>query len=173
MGRQKWQEWAENENNLAVLTAWARAGFNDEEISKHIGISRSTLSDWKKKHESIKIALSTGKEFADRMVENSLYKMTQGFNVKVTKAFKVRKTEYDETGKKKSEKEELEYAEEIQYIEPDVKAIIFWLKNRMPEWRERITDEPEREGAGVVILTPAQVDNLKETVKKNEPKSNV
>lgn len=171
MKRQRWQEWAQNEDNIAVLTAWARAGLTDEQIAKSIGISRSTLSDWKKKHESIRIALSTGKEFADRMVENSLYKMTQGYTVKIKKAFKVKKVEYDNTGKKKSEKEELAYAEETEYVNPDIRAIMFWLKNRKPEiWREKIIekDDGDSVGTGVVVLTPTQVQNLQEAVEKNE-----
>ena len=49
-GRQKWREWAESEEHQAVLSAWARAGMTDEEIAKQIGISRSTLAEWKKKY---------------------------------------------------------------------------------------------------------------------------
>ena len=57
------------------------------------------------------------------------------------KAFKVKNIEYDENGKKISEKEELQTAEERHYIEPDIKAIIFWLKNRKPEiWKEKIEE---------------------------------
>ena len=171
MKRQRWQEWAQNENNISVLTAWARAGFTDEQIAKSIGISRSTLSDWKKKHESIREALSTGKEFADRMVENSLFKMTQGYTMNVKKAFKVKKIEYDDTGKKKTEKEELQYAEETEYVSPDIRAIMFWLKNRKPDiWREKITDKEDNESGstGVVVLTPMQVQDLQEVVKKDE-----
>lgn len=47
-GRQKWREWAESEEHQAVLSAWARAGMTDEEIAKQIGISRSTLAEWKR-----------------------------------------------------------------------------------------------------------------------------
>lgn len=170
MGRQKWKEWSENGDNLAVLTAWARAGFSDEEIAKKIGISRSTLADWKVKHEPISQALSQGKEFADMMVENSLFKMTQGFFVKVNKAFKVKRIEYDQTGKKISEKEELEIAEETEYIKPDVRAIMFYLENRKPEeWRRKAAESGTDEaGTGVVVLTPTQVQNLKETVKNDK-----
>lgn len=171
MKRQKWQEWAQNENNISVLTAWARAGLTDEQIAKSIGVSRSTLSEWKKKHETIREALSTGKEFADRMVENSLFKMTQGYTMNVKKAFKVKKIEYDDTGKKKVEKEELQYAEETEYVSPDIKAIMFWLKNRKPDiWREKIVDKEGDEGGntGVVVLTPTQVQDLQEVVKKDD-----
>ena len=74
MARQKWQEWVENEEKLTILAAWARAGKTDDEIAKLVGISRSTLGEWKKKHEKIGEALSTGKDYADRLVENSLYR---------------------------------------------------------------------------------------------------
>ena len=62
-GRQKWREWAESEEHQAVLSAWARAGMTDEEIAKQIGISRSTLAEWKKKYAPINAALATGKNF--------------------------------------------------------------------------------------------------------------
>ena len=57
VARQRWEEWVNDENRLAVLQAWARAGLSDERIAKHIGISRSTLNEWKKKHQSIRDAL--------------------------------------------------------------------------------------------------------------------
>lgn len=78
-GRQKWREWAESEEHQAVLSAWARAGMTDEEIAKQIGISRSTLAEWKKKYAPINAALATGKDFADRLIENSLYKRPLAF----------------------------------------------------------------------------------------------
>lgn len=172
-GRQLWKEWSENENNLAVLEAWARAGMTDEQIAKNIGVRRSTLSEWKKKHENIRTALSVGKEFADRMVENSLFGMTQGRMVKVQKAFKLRKVNYDQSGKKTSEEEYLDTVEEDYYIEPDIKAIMFWLKNRMPEqWKEKVADMPnggdDGGRTGMVILTQRKAQELQEEIRKNE-----
>lgn len=72
-------EWAESEEHQAVLSAWARTGMTDEEIAKQIGISRSTLAEWKKKYAPINEALATGKDFADRLIENSLYKKPWDF----------------------------------------------------------------------------------------------
>lgn len=166
-GKQKWKEWSENEDNQKVLSAWSRAGLTDEEIARQIGISRSTLVEWKKKYPPIKKALSAGKDFADRLVEDSLYKKAMGFYVFEQKAFKVKNIEYDENGKKISEKEELQTAEERHYIEPDIKAIIFWLKNRKPEiWKEKIEENSvDEEGSGVLILTPSQVEKISREVK--------
>lgn len=166
-GKQKWKEWSENEDNQRVLSAWSRAGMTDEEIARQIGISRSTLIEWKKKYPQISKALLDGKDFADRLVEDSLYKKAMGFYVFEQKAFKVKNIEYDESGKKISEKEELQTAEERHYIEPDIKAIIFWLKNRKPEiWKEKIEENSvDEEGSGVLILTPSQVEEIRKEVK--------
>lgn len=173
MARPKWTEWENRKDNLNVLSAWARAGLTDEQIAKHIGISRSTLSEWKKKYPNIAEALNTGEEFSNRLVEHSLYKMTQGFHVTVKKAIKVKKIEYDPSGKKISEKEEIELAEETEYIKPDIKAIIFYAKNKMPEiWQERVTAEPEENGSGIIVLTPAKATELKEMIKDEEEKEN-
>lgn len=130
VARQKWEEWETDENRLAVLSAWARAGLSDERIAKEIGISRSTLSEWKKKHAGIRETLSSGKEYADRQVENSLFFLTQGGRKAVRKAFKLKRVEFDGSGKKVKEEEYLDTCEEDVYIKPDIKAIIFWLQNR-------------------------------------------
>ncbi len=168
MARQKWKEWAENEKNLTVLSAWARAGMTDEQIAKQIGISRSTFAEWKKKHDSIREAVEQGSEFADRLVENSLYQMTQGFKVTVRKAFKVKDVEY-ENGKRVKETERLETAEEDEYIKPDVRAIMFYLENRMPErWRKKVQEiSADDEGtSGIVVITAEQVEQLKKETKE-------
>lgn len=172
--RQKWKEWAENPDNLTVLSAWARAGKTDEQIAKLIGISRSTLAEWKKNHGSIREALSTGKEFANSMVENSLYKKALGFSVPVKKAFKVRKVIYDETGRKKEEKEELETIEETHYVEPDTKAIMFWLSNRMPEfWSMKQTEAAgeEAESGGMICLNAEESSQVKDKIAEEEQKN--
>ena len=174
VARQRWEEWANDENRLAVLQAWARAGLSDERIAKHIGISRSTLNEWKKKHQTIKEALGTGKEIANRQVENTLFRLTQGGTVKVKKVFKLKKTQY-ENGKKISEEEYLEAREEEEYISPDFKAISFWLRNKAPEdWRDKILASQEEEGPqeNLVILTPRQVNQMKETVSDTENEKN-
>lgn len=171
-GRQKWQEWEGNEDRLNVLAAWARSGKTDEEIAKAIGISRSTLAEWKKNHESIRTALSIGREYADRLVENSLYKIALGYTVTEKKAFKLRKVEYDEIGKKKSEEEVLEYADETRHIPGDLRAIAFWLKNHKPEsWSDRVQPQTdEGDGAGMIVMDTDEAQEIKNLMKEEKKK---
>ena len=47
---------------MLQLEAWARNALTDEQIAANIGISRSTLNEWKKKYSDISDTLKRGKE---------------------------------------------------------------------------------------------------------------
>ena len=175
MARQKWQEWVENEEKLTILAAWARAGKTDDEIAKLVGISRSTLGEWKKKHEKISEALSTGKDYADRLVENSLYRAALGYTVTNKKPIKTRHVTYED-GKKIKEDEVIEYAEETVHVEGNTKAIVFWLENRMPEWRKRCeeiknSNIEDENGVGLIVMGTEQADEIKKLMEVAQEQS--
>lgn len=67
----KYEKWLEPEN-LILIDGWARDGLTDEQIAKNMGISYSTLKDWKNKYSAISAALKKGKEVVDYQVENAL-----------------------------------------------------------------------------------------------------
>ena len=71
MAKGKYQKWLEPES-LILLEGWARDGLTDEQIAKNMGISYSTLKDWKNKYSAISAALKRGKEVVDFQVENAL-----------------------------------------------------------------------------------------------------
>ena len=50
MARQKWQEWNENEDNIAVLRAWARAGLTDEDIAETVAVAEEAFEAVRKRH---------------------------------------------------------------------------------------------------------------------------
>ena len=85
MARGKYQEWISDPDKKILLSGWARDGLTDEEIAKNIGISRSTLSEWKKKYPDISDTLKKGKEIVDKEVEESLLKKAKGYTVKLKK----------------------------------------------------------------------------------------
>lgn len=134
------------------MEAWARDGLTDEQIAVNAGIATATLYDWKKRYPEVSEALKKGKEVVDIEVENALFQKAIGFRETVKKAIKVKETLY-ENGKRKSEKEHIEYTDEEIYIPPDTTAQIFWLKNRRPDrWRDKQDIEHSGQIGGVTIV---------------------
>lgn len=136
MAKGKYQEWLEPEK-LILIEGWARDGLTDEQIASNMGVAYSTLRTWRDKYSALSAALKSGKEVVDRLVENALLKKATGELRTIRKPIKVKEVLYED-GKRISEKEHIEYADEEIYIPPDTTAQIFWLKNRKPEeWRDK------------------------------------
>lgn len=134
MAKGKYQKWLEPEG-LTLITGWARDGLSEEQIAHNMGISRSTLAEWKKKHSDISDTLKKGKEVADIEVENALYKRAVGYT-------------YNETTKEarinpETNKTELVTTKVVtKQVAPDTGAAAFWLKNRRPDnWRDKVQED--------------------------------
>jgi transcriptional regulator with XRE-family HTH domain len=124
MAKGKYQEWLKPEG-LLKIEGWARDGLTDEQIAQNMGISVSTLYNWKKDYLEILDALKKGKEVVDRQVENALLKRALGYD-------------YEETSDKFENGILIEHKVIKKHVLPDTTAQIFWLKNRKPEkWREK------------------------------------
>lgn len=109
------------EEGLLLIEGWARDGLTDKQISKNIGISESTLNDWKKKFPEFSESLKESKEIADRQVENALHKTALGF--------------YYEEDMVTNQGDVVRVK---KYSKPNTTAQIFWLKNRKPaDWRDK------------------------------------
>ncbi|WP_323064627.1 terminase [Limosilactobacillus reuteri] len=158
MSRASHKDWHSKEQ-LEKLEGWARDGLTDEQIAKNIGIRRPTLYAWKKAHSDIADALKKGKEVVNVEVENALLKRALGTTTKTTQyrmvkedpdVLKAKRIKYLNAYKLEHPeltKQELTVAaalaiptykripmvETVQELPPDTKAIIFWLKNRLPE----------------------------------------
>lgn len=133
----KFDQWLTEEGLLRVQ-GWARDGLTDKDIAHNMRIGLSTLKEWKGRFPEILEALRVGKDSADRVVENALYKSATGYTVIVKKPVKVKTVDYDATGKKVRETERWVAVEEEVHVPAQVTAQIFWLKNRKPEqWREK------------------------------------
>lgn len=134
----KWDPWL-TEDGLLRIRGWARDGLTDKDIAKNMRVSCSTLREWKKRHAAIAEALSQGKDAADRVVENALYKSACGYTETIRKPMRIKTIEYDpETGRKVREVEKVVAVEEQLHFPAQVTAQIFWLKNRKPkQWRDK------------------------------------
>ncbi|QXL48864.1 small terminase subunit [Ligilactobacillus salivarius] len=76
----RYQKWLEPEN-LLLLQGWKRDGLSDEQIAQKIGIAPRTLENWKKQHIQIMQCLKVGKEQANFIIENELFKKAKNGNV--------------------------------------------------------------------------------------------
>lgn len=124
---ERWQ----TEKGLTALETWARLGLTDEDIAKNIGIHVATLYEWKNKYSDIAEALTYGKQEADAIVENALYKRAVGYDYEeVTKELRIN----PET----KEREMVVTKIVTKNVIPDTTAQIFWLKNRKQDmWRDK------------------------------------
>lgn len=138
MAKSKADEWLEKDK-LTLLEGWARDGLTDEQIANNIGISRSTLFEWRKNHQDISNALKKGKEVVDIEVENALLKRALGYTYKeITKE----QVKNPTTG----QYEMMITKEVTKEVQPDTTAQIFWLKNRRKQqWRDKVEVETNGE----------------------------
>lgn len=141
MAKGKYQRWLEPDG-LLLLEGWARDGLTDEQIAGNVGITATTLYEWKNRFPEISEALKKGKEIVDIQVENALLKRALGY-------------EYMEERVEISEKDGRKVIQMTKTVPPDTTAQIFWLKNRRPDrWRDKPQEKAEAagEGGGVVLL---------------------
>lgn len=132
MAKSKADEWLE-QDKLTLLEGWARDGLTDEQIANNIGISRSTLFEWRKNNQDISNALKKGKEVVDIEVENALLKRALGYTI----TLKEQKVDKDGCVH--------DLIKDV-HIPGDITAQIFWLKNRRKtQWRDKVEVETNGE----------------------------
>lgn len=137
MAKGKYQQWL-TEEGLLKIESWARHGLTDAELAKNMGISRSTLNEWRNKFSDISDAIKSGREITDILVENALFKRALGYQEEVPE-ITVETTEKDGTKTTHTRRVKKVYP-------PDTGAAIFLLKNRYKEHyqeRPKLKDEQE------------------------------
>lgn len=111
----------------------------DKQIADKIGVSVTTLYNWKNKYPQIDKALASGKDIADAKVENALFKRAIGYT-------------YEETKREGARGGAAKITVTTKTVPPDVTAQIFWLKNRKPDrWREKVETVSVIETKGLAL----------------------
>lgn len=133
------------EPRLEEITSWARDGVTEAEMAERLGISYSSFKNYKNINLSFLSALKKSKEHYDNQVIEALHKNTLGGIVELKVPIKIKKTFFNEYGKKEREEEEIIYATTQEYIKPDTMAQIYWLNNRQAQkWKNKpISEEKE------------------------------
>ena len=131
------------DGGLIKVQGWARQGLTNEQIAKNIDIVMSTFYRWKLEHKEFSDALKKGKEVVDFEVENALLKRAIGYKYEEVTWERIQ--DPDARRSKDCEDGDLVITKKVEkYVNPDVTAIIFWLKNRMKnEWRTNPTPDGE------------------------------
>lgn len=117
--------------HMDKIKEWLAEGVSMATIAKAIGVSKTTLYKHIGESEQGLNGLDAVKKYREPAVEeleNTMFKSACGFERKVKKCAKVKRTMYD-NGKKTEEWEEMVEYEETQYFPPDTTAGIFLLKN--------------------------------------------
>ena len=71
MAKSKWE--TNVKDKLILVEGWARDGLTDEQIANNLGISHTTLKEYKNKYPTFLTALKKGEQIADYEVENALF----------------------------------------------------------------------------------------------------
>lgn len=151
MARSKVDYWL-TDDGLTLIGGWARDGLIDSQIAHNMNVSYTTFKEYKKKYPTILAALKKNKDIVDYEVENSLLQRCFGYNAKVKKHLKVKKTEYKE-GMKVREYEEIVEVDDEVHIPADTLAQIYWLKNRqVQKWRDKPEGDSGEKDDGVMII---------------------
>lgn len=110
---------------LETIKAWRRRGQTQAEVADNLAISVRSLEKYKVEHKELAEALMIGKDDADALVENALFKRAMGY-------------EYEEVETIISADGKARVKKIKKQVAPDVTAQIFYLKNRRSqEWRDR------------------------------------
>ena len=115
-------------------------GLSQEQLAEKMGISATTLYDWKNKFPEFSEAIKKGKEIVDIQVENALLKRALGY-------------EYMEVRVEISEKDGRKVIQTMKQVIPDTAAAFIWLKNRRSDkWRDKPIEKTSEDTEVRVII---------------------
>jgi hypothetical protein len=98
-------------------------GATNDTLAERFEVCRRTIDNWIATIPEFSAAVRQGREVADVAVVSALFARATGMEQKMTKVFCHRGQPVT--------------ANYVAYLPPDVRACIFWLRNRRPEqWRE-------------------------------------
>ena len=119
-----------SEEGLTLIRGWRRQGIPITRIvDDYIGIGRTAFfAHWVKESDALQKALATSKDIANQSVEEALLKRALGYDY------------YDERYEMVEGDLQL-VGQNKHHVPPDVKAILSWLFNRLPN-RWRAVQEP-------------------------------
>ena len=105
-------------------------GLTDAELAVALGVTRSTINDWKTRYPEFSGTIKKGKAIADAKVAEALYRRACGYYHPEEKIFQ--------------HGGEVIRVETVKHYPPDTAAAFIWLKNRQG-WRDKIDVDQKQE----------------------------
>lgn len=154
-------------NKLELIEGWARTGQTNLEISRNLGISVPTLEKYIAKYEGLADAILMGREGAEVLVENALFKKAIGYQYREVTRERVKVYEENDQGKMawNGEYKVSKTREVVRSVAADTAAIIYWLEHRVPKRWKHVIEQTENEPIEIVIK---RKDGQVTTVDLNE-----
>ena len=109
--------------NAEIARQACMIGATNDTLAERFEVCRRTIDNWIATIPEFSAAVRQGREVADVAVVSALFARATGMEQKMTKVFCHRGQPVT--------------ANYLAYLPPDVRACIFWLRNRRPDqWRE-------------------------------------
>lgn len=133
-------------------------GATNAELAEHFKVDVKTIHNWRDAHEEFDKKVEAGKDFADSLVAESMFKSAMGFHT-ITE---ITERQSDGENNTDTENNNVVVLKSIKGIPPNYSAQSFWLRNRQPKkWKEKIELEQE---LNVNVFPPT--DKLNEISQK-------
>ena len=134
--------------NFEGMKLLCNRGFTDAQISKVLGICRTTVHRYRHDPKYID-TLKDNKEMSNEAVERSLFERACGYTTTETKVF--------------CHEGEIISEEFKKHYPPDPTSMIFWLKNRKPDqWRDNVNVDLN------IVDIKAALDKARKRTKKDK-----
>jgi len=140
-------------------------GYTDKNLAVYFKVSEATIYNWKREFLEFLESIKKGKdEFDSREVEQALLKRAKGYTyVETTRELQGDDEEIIDEESEISIQTLVVTKKVHKHIAADVKAQIFWLKNRQPQ---RWSDMMGQIISGEIKLTPTlSVEEIKDRLK--------
>jgi hypothetical protein len=117
-------------------------GATNPDLAGRLGVARSTIGQWIATHPEFAEAVQQGRDVADATAVESLFTRVTGYNHQAEKVFLYR-----------GETRAVTYT---VHVPAEIRACMFWLRNRRPEdWRERseraLAEHAQQEAADAAL----------------------
>jgi hypothetical protein len=113
-------------------------GSTDQDLADFFGVVKQTIYNWQEQHQDFLDSIADGKRKADAEVAHSAFRRATFDEYFEEVPTKIKRTTYDEKGKKIAEYEEVVVTRVRKVLPPDPTTLRMWLHNRASDrWKDR------------------------------------